>query len=146
MEQPDTWVRNKRNIFESVSKICCEIIESGWAKDRALVNTFIVGLASRIHEKNDYDEQVTLNVSRSWISHLSSVVHLIRLIIWPQVGREKENLTVPLHVIQLLTDISVAVKKPEVADMVFPFFIESLEEGDTSTPGSLRLQVWFHFK
>ncbi|XP_056844326.1 phosphatidylinositol 4-kinase alpha 1-like isoform X2 [Raphanus sativus] len=112
--QPDTWVRNKRNIFESVSKICCEIIESGWAKDRALVNTFIVGLASRIHEKNDYDEQV---------------------------GREKENLTVPLHVIQLLTDISVAVKKPEVADMVFPFFIESLEEGDTSTPGSLRLQL-----
>ncbi|KAG2304894.1 hypothetical protein Bca52824_033545 [Brassica carinata] len=112
--QPDTWVRNKRNIFESVSKICCEIIESGWAKDPALVNTFIVGLASRILEKNDYEEQV---------------------------GREKENPTVPLNVIQLLADISVAVKNPEIADMVFPFFIESLEEGDTSTSCSLRLQL-----
>ncbi|KAH0920787.1 hypothetical protein HID58_020805 [Brassica napus] len=112
--QPDTWVRNQSNIFESVSKICCEIIESGWAKDRALVNTFIVGLASRIRETNDYEEQV---------------------------GREKEDPTVPLNVIKLLADISLAVKKPEVADMVFPFFIESLEEGDTSTPGSLRLQL-----
>ncbi|KAJ0242191.1 Phosphatidylinositol 3-/4-kinase [Hirschfeldia incana] len=112
--QPDTWVRNKRNIFESVSKICCEIIESGWAKDRALVNTFIVGLASRIHEKNDYEEQV---------------------------DKEKEDPTVPLNVIQQLADISVALKKPEVVDKVFPFFIEGLEEGDTLTPGSLRLQL-----
>ncbi|CAH8357797.1 unnamed protein product [Eruca vesicaria subsp. sativa] len=39
--QPDTWVGNQRNIFESLSKICCEIIESIWVKDRALVNTFI---------------------------------------------------------------------------------------------------------
>ncbi|CAH8301812.1 unnamed protein product [Eruca vesicaria subsp. sativa] len=112
--QPDTWLGNQMNIFESLSKICCEIIESIWAKDRALVNTFIGGLASRIHKKNDYEEQV---------------------------GRDKEDPTVPLNVIQLLADISVAVKKPEVVDMVFPFFIESLEEGDTSTPGSLRLQL-----
>lgn len=62
LEQPDTRVRNQRNIFESVSKFCCEIIESGWDKDRALVNTFIVGLASRIRETNDYEEQVTLNL------------------------------------------------------------------------------------
>ncbi|CAN6927714.1 unnamed protein product [Brassica oleracea] len=112
--QPDTWVRDQRNIFESVSNICCEIIESGWAKDRALVNTFIVGLASRIRETNDYEDQV---------------------------GREKEDPTVRLNVIKLLADISLAVKKPEVADMVFPFFIDSLEEGDTSTPGSFRLQL-----
>ncbi|WZY96960.1 hypothetical protein YC2023_069289 [Brassica napus] len=57
------------------------------------------------------------------------------------VGREREVPTIPLNVVRLLADISVAVKKPEVADMVFPFFIESLEEGDTSTPCSLRLQL-----
>lgn len=74
-------MRDQRNIFESVSNICCEIIESGWAKDRALVNTFIVGLASRIRETNDYEDQVTLNLSCSWISHLSCVALLINLII-----------------------------------------------------------------
>ncbi|ESQ30374.1 hypothetical protein EUTSA_v10012090mg, partial [Eutrema salsugineum] len=57
------------------------------------------------------------------------------------VDREKEVPAVQLNVIQLLTDISVAVKKPEVADMIFPFFIESLEEGDTSTPCSSRLNL-----
>lgn len=90
LEQPDTWVRNQRNIFESVSKICCEIIESVWATDRALVNTFIVGLASRIHEKSDYEEQVTLNLSLSLISHLSCVALLISLIIWPS-GWKREG-------------------------------------------------------
>lgn len=30
--------------------------------------------------------------------------------------------------------------------MIFPFFIESLEDDDaSSTPRSLRLQVWLHF-
>lgn len=48
-------------MFESVFKISCEIIRSGWAKDRASVDTFIVGLASSIRESNDYEEQVTLN-------------------------------------------------------------------------------------
>ncbi|CAH8350427.1 unnamed protein product [Eruca vesicaria subsp. sativa] len=66
---------------------------------------------------------------------LSDLNHVVS--VCAQVGREKEDPTVPLNVIQLLTDISVAVKKPEVADLVFPFFVESLEEGDTSTPGSL---------
>lgn len=47
--------------------------------------------------------------------------------------------------IRLLADLNVAVKKPEVADMILPLFIESLEEGDASTPSFLRLQVRFQF-
>ena len=52
---------------------------------------------------------------------------------------------VQLNVIRLLADLNVAVKKPEVADMILPLFIESFEEGDASAPSFLRLQVWFHF-
>ncbi|CAA7048445.1 unnamed protein product [Microthlaspi erraticum] len=103
------------SLFESVFKLSCEIIKSGWAKDRASVDTFIVGLASSIRESNDYEEQV---------------------------DREKQVPAVQLNVIRLLADITVAVKKPEVADMILPFFIEILEGGDaSSTPRSLRLHL-----
>ena len=56
----------------------------------------------------------------------------------------KEKPTVPavqLSVIKLLADLNVSVKKPEVVDMILPLFIESLEEGEASTPGLLRLSV-----
>lgn len=62
-----------------------------------------------------------------------------------QVDREKQVPAVQLNVIRLLADLNVAVKKPDVADMILPLFIESLEEGDASTPSFLRLQVWFQF-
>lgn len=45
-------------MFESVLKTSCEIIESCWAKERAPVDTFIMGLATSIRERNDYEEQV----------------------------------------------------------------------------------------
>ncbi|XP_019091150.1 PREDICTED: phosphatidylinositol 4-kinase alpha 1-like [Camelina sativa] len=112
--QPDTRVSSQGNMFESVFRISCEIIESGWAKDQASVNAFIVGLASSIRERYDYEEQD---------------------------DREKQVPDVLLNVIQLLADISVAVQKPEVADIIFQFLIESLEECDVSTPRSLRLQL-----
>lgn len=47
-----------------------------------------------------------------------------------------------LNVIRLLADLNVAVNKSEVVDMILPLFVESLEEGDASTPGLLRLRVW----
>lgn len=46
-----------------------------------------------------------------------------------------------LNVIRLLADLNVAVKKSEVVDMILPLFIESLEEGDASSPSLLRLRV-----
>ena len=49
--------------------------------------------------------------------------------------------TVQLNVIKLLADLNVSVKKPEIVDMILPLFIENLEEGEASTPGSLRLCV-----
>ncbi|KAK6159446.1 hypothetical protein DH2020_006760 [Rehmannia glutinosa] len=46
-----------------------------------------------------------------------------------------------LNVIRLLAELNVSVKKTEVVDMILPLFIESLEEGDASTPGLLRLRL-----
>jgi hypothetical protein len=62
-----------------------------------------------------------------------------------QLQADKEKQAVPvvqLNVIRLLADVNVAVKKSEVVDMILPLFIESLEEGDASTPSLLRLRVW----
>ena len=39
-------------------KTSCGIIESCWSKERAPVDTFIMGLAASILEQNDYEEQV----------------------------------------------------------------------------------------
>lgn len=113
--QADTWGSSQGAMFESVLRTSCEIIEFGWTKDRAPVDTFILGLATSIRGRNDYDEEGT-----------------------------KENsavLTVQLNVIRLLADLNVSVKKPEVVDMILPLFIESLEEGEASTPGLLRLRL-----
>lgn len=63
-------------MFESVFKISCEIIRSGWAKDRASVDTFIVGLASSVRESNDYEEQVTLNLCLYLYLYLSWLIRL----------------------------------------------------------------------
>ncbi|XVF01443.1 hypothetical protein REPUB_Repub04eG0089700 [Reevesia pubescens] len=113
--QADTWGSSQGAMFESVLKTCCEIIESGWTKDRAPIDTFIMGLATSIRERNDYEEQV-----------------------------DKEKQAVPpvqLNVIRLLADLNVAISKPEAVDMILPLFIESLEEGDAITPSLLRLRL-----
>ncbi|PPS12529.1 hypothetical protein GOBAR_AA08088 [Gossypium barbadense] len=113
--QADTWGNSQGAMFESVLKICCEIIESGWAKDRAPMDTFIMGLATSIRERNDYEEQV---------------------------DKEKQVVrAVQLNVIRLLADLNVAISKPDVVDMILPLFIESLEEGDAMTPSLLRLRL-----
>ncbi|KAK8617600.1 hypothetical protein V6N13_080510 [Hibiscus sabdariffa] len=115
--QADTWGNSQGALFEGVLKTCCEIIQSGWAKDRAPIDTFIMGLATSIRERNDYEEQ-------------------------PQVDKEKQAVpAVQLNVIRLLADLNVAISKPEVVDMILPLFIESLEEGDATTPGLLRLRL-----
>ncbi|XWS39824.1 hypothetical protein CRYUN_Cryun18bG0087700 [Craigia yunnanensis] len=113
--QADTWGTSQGAMFESVLKTCCEIIESGWTKDRAPIDTFIMGLATSIRERNDYEEQV-----------------------------DKEKQAVPaiqLNVIRLFADLNVVISKPEVVDMILPLFIESLEEGDAITPSLLRLRL-----
>lgn len=113
--QADTWATSQGAMFESVMKTSCEIIESCWSKERAPVDTFIMGLATSIRERNDYDEQV-----------------------------EKDKSAVPvvqLNVIRLLADLNVAVNKSDVVEMILPLFIESLEEGDASTPSLLRLRL-----
>lgn len=113
--QADTWATSQGAMFESVMKTSCEIIESCWTKERAPVDTFIMGLATSIRERNDYEEQE---------------------------DKDKEAVpVVQLNVIRLLADLNVAVKKPEVVDMILPLFIESLEEGDASSPSLLRLRL-----
>ncbi|KAI8025784.1 Phosphatidylinositol 4-kinase alpha 1 [Camellia lanceoleosa] len=113
--QADTWGNSQGAMFESVLKTSCEIIEFGWSKDRSPVDSFIMGLATSIRERNDYEEEN---------------------------GKEKQPApVVQLNVIRLLADLNVSVKKPEVVDMILPLFIETLEEGDASTPGQLRLRL-----
>ncbi|KAG8368260.1 hypothetical protein BUALT_Bualt15G0026800 [Buddleja alternifolia] len=113
--QADTWANSQGSMFESVLKTCCEIIEFGWGKDRSPVDTFIMGLTTSIRERNDYEEED---------------------------GKEKQAVPpLQLNVIHLLAELNVSVNKPEVVDMILPLFIESLEEGDASTPGLLRLRL-----
>ena len=47
-------------MFESVIKASSQIIESCWSKERAPVDTYIMGLAASIREQNDYEEQVRI--------------------------------------------------------------------------------------
>ncbi|PIA62368.1 hypothetical protein AQUCO_00200400v1 [Aquilegia coerulea] len=114
--QADTWGGIQGAMFGSIIKTSCEIIEFGWTKDRGPVETFIMGLAASVRERNDYEEQ--------------------------EDTREKQTLPVlQLNIIRLLSDLNVSLNKSEVVDMVLPLFIESLEEGDASTPSLLRLQL-----
>lgn len=120
--QADTFSGSQGLMFESVLKTCCEIIEFERSKDRTLVDdsrspvdTFIKGLATRIRERNDNGEED---------------------------GKEKQAASPEvLNVIRLLADLTVSVNKPEVVDMIQPRFIETLEDGDASNPGILRLRL-----
>ena len=59
-----------------------------------------------------------------------------------QEGKEKQAVpVVQLNVIRMLANMNVSVNKSEMVDMILPLFIESLEEGDASSPSVLRLQV-----
>ncbi|GAU22033.1 hypothetical protein TSUD_309370 [Trifolium subterraneum] len=113
--QPETWSSNQGTMFESVTKASCQIIESCWTKERAPVDTYIMGLATSIRERNDYGEQD---------------------------NQEKPAVPfVQLNVIRLFAELSVAVNKSELVDVILPLFIETLEEGDASTPSILRLRL-----
>ncbi|XP_042000363.1 phosphatidylinositol 4-kinase alpha 1-like [Salvia splendens] len=113
--QADTSASSQGSMFNSVLKTCCELIEFGWSRDRAPLDTFIMGLATSIRERNDYNEED---------------------------GKEKPATPpIQLNIIHLLAELNVFVKKHEVVDMILPLFIESLEEGDASTPGLLRLRL-----
>ncbi|KAI5415208.1 Phosphatidylinositol 4-kinase alpha 1, variant 2, partial [Lathyrus oleraceus] len=48
---------------------------------------------------------------------------------------------VQLNVIRLFAELSAAVNKSELVDVILPLFIESLEEGDASAPSLLRLRL-----
>ena len=73
------------------------------------------------------------------IAKVRFVLHLFQF----QDDKEKSSVpVVQLNVIRLLANLNVAINKSEVVDMILPLFIESLEEGDASTPSLLRLRVW----
>lgn len=56
--QTDPSDNSHNTMFETVSKTMCEIVESCWTKERAPVDTFIMGLTASIRGRNDYEEQV----------------------------------------------------------------------------------------
>lgn len=57
--QAETLGSSQGAMFQGVLKTSCEIIEFGWTKDRSPVDTFIMGLAACIRERNDSDEKVS---------------------------------------------------------------------------------------
>lgn len=57
--QADTLGSSQGAMFQGVLKTSCEIIEFGWTKDRSPVDTFIMGVAACIRERNDSDEKVS---------------------------------------------------------------------------------------
>lgn len=70
-------------------------------------------------------------------------IHLLLKYCFPQDNQEKPAVPfVQLNVIRLFAELSAAVNKSELVDVILPLFIESLEEGDASTPSLLRLRVW----
>ncbi|XP_056163425.1 phosphatidylinositol 4-kinase alpha 1-like isoform X2 [Syzygium oleosum] len=74
-----------------------------------------MGLAASVRDRNDYDEQG---------------------------GKEKQAVpVVQLNLICTVVDLSVAIRKSEVVDMILPLFIESLEEGNASTAGLLQIRL-----
>ncbi|KAI5415207.1 Phosphatidylinositol 4-kinase alpha 1 [Lathyrus oleraceus] len=74
-----------------------------------------MGLATSIRERNDYGEQD---------------------------NQDKPAFPfVQLNVIRLFAELSAAVNKSELVDVILPLFIESLEEGDASAPSLLRLRL-----
>ncbi|XP_030545471.1 phosphatidylinositol 4-kinase alpha 1-like isoform X3 [Rhodamnia argentea] len=112
-QQADAWASSRGAMVESVMKASCKVIEFGLSEDRAPIDTFFRGLV--VPKRNDDDEQD---------------------------GKEKPAVpVVQLNLIRLLADLSVAIGKSEVVDMILPLFIESLEEGDASTPGLLRIRL-----
>lgn len=113
--QAETSTNSQGAMFDSVLKTSFDIIEYGWTKDRAPVDTFIMGLATSIREHNDYEEK--------------------------DAKEKKAVPVVQLNVIHLLAELNVQVNKSEVVDTILPLFIENLEEGDASTPSLLRLRI-----
>ncbi|KAG8364319.1 hypothetical protein BUALT_Bualt19G0116400 [Buddleja alternifolia] len=113
--QADSGASSLGAMFTSVLKTCSEIIEFGWVKHRCPVDTFIMGLATSVRERNHYEEED---------------------------GKEKQAAPpVQLNLIHLLAELNVSINKSEMVDMILPLFIENLEEGKASTPGLLRLRI-----
>ncbi|KAK2665282.1 hypothetical protein Ddye_003856 [Dipteronia dyeriana] len=110
-EQADSWGSSQAAMFESIMKTNREIIEFGWTRDRTPVDSFIMGVATSLRER--YEEQVD----------------------------QEKLLAKQINLIRLLADLTVAVYKSEVVDMILPLFVESLEEGDASNPSLLRLRL-----
>lgn len=49
--------------------------------------------------------------------------------------------TKQLNVVRFLADLVLRMRKPEVAEMVLPLFVESLEEGNAFVPSLLRIRL-----
>lgn len=110
--QADPWSNSQGPMFESIVKATCEIIKSAWNLDRPAVESFLLSLAANVRDCNEPEE------------------------------KEKQVMaTMQLNVIRFLADLVLLMHRPEVAEMICPLFVESLEEGDASVPSRLRLRL-----
>eukprot|EP00250_Pteridium_aquilinum_P018106 c23946_g1_i1 orf=664-6876(+) len=110
--QADPWSNRQGLMLQTIVKATCEIIESGWTTDRPAVESFLLSLAANVRDCNELEE-----------------------------NERQVMATMQLNVIRFLAESVVLICKPEVAEMISPLFVESLEEGVASAPSRLRLQL-----
>lgn len=110
--QADTWETSQGQVFGSVVRTSCKLIDCGWKSDRASIESFLLSLAAYIREVAEQDEREKLMVA-----------------------------VMQLNVIPLLAELVTMVNRAEAVDMMLPLLLESLEEGDASAPSKLRLRL-----
>lgn len=110
--QADSWSNSRGLMLQNIVTASCEIVKSGFTTDRSAVESFLLSLAANVRDCNDLEE------------------------------KERQVMaTMQLNVIRFLAELVVLIRKPEVAEMISPLFVESLEEGVGSAPSRLRLQL-----
>ncbi|KAH8969995.1 hypothetical protein BDL97_02G062700 [Sphagnum fallax] len=97
---------------EIIVKAVCLLVDAGWNSDRAAVKSFLLTLAAYVRERLEQEKK----------------------------ERPMTAMT-QLNIIPLLADMVVLLNKVDVVNIILPLFIESLEVGDASSPGLVRLRV-----
>ncbi|KAL2650963.1 hypothetical protein R1flu_019091 [Riccia fluitans] len=109
--QAETWGTGHNFVYESMLKASCLLIETVWNSDKSSVESFLLSLAAHIRERVEHGE------------------------------KEKHVIYIQTNLISFLADLAVRFSKRDLDEIILPQFVESLEQGDTSVPGLLRIKL-----
>ncbi|KAL3700638.1 hypothetical protein R1sor_018660 [Riccia sorocarpa] len=109
--QAETWGTGHNFVYESMLKASCLLIEAAWNSDKSSVESFLLSLAAHIRERVEHGE------------------------------KEKHVIYIQTNLISFLADLAVRFSKRDLEEIILPQFVESLEQGDTSVSGFLRMKL-----